>query len=94
METNLLRRVGMACFVTCLDDFKREHAGRCDRDDTKRAMHERGGAKTASSAATKATAGVGIIRRGLTLSALRVVSDSQKTPAELRERARSLARSE
>lgn len=85
-----LRRVGMACFVNCYEDFQREANGRCGRNATKHAMYERGGARTEASAATKAAAGVLIIRQGQGEKALAAVAASDRVPDEVRERARAL----
>jgi hypothetical protein len=80
----------MACFVNCYGDFESEAAGRSGRDATKVAMYERGGAVTDASAATKAAAGVWIIRHGLGAQALASVAASDRVPPEVSDRARSL----
>lgn len=83
----LLRSVGMACFVNCFEDFEREVTGRCGRDATKNAMFNRGGAATDNAAATKAAVGVRIIRDGLAAAALAAVSGSSRMSPEVRARA-------
>ena len=93
MESLVARRlqtVGMACFVTCFEDFQREAQGRTGRDVTKRAMFERGGAKTDNSAAAKAASGVWIVQQGLAKAALAAVRDSRRASSEVRENARDL----
>ena len=90
MPEQTLRRVGMACFVNCYEDFQREAAGRCGRDETKRAMYVRGGAETDASAATKAAAGVLLVKQGLAAKALAAVVASDRVTPEVRDRARAL----
>jgi hypothetical protein len=90
MPSEMLRRVGMACFVACFDAFQREAQGRAARYATLRAMRDRGGAQTDQSAATKAHAGVWILKNGLEAAALAAVTGSERVPAEVRVRAREL----
>lgn len=87
MPNELLRSVGMECFVNCFDDFERESKGQCERDATIRAMFERGGADTDQSAATKAYGGVMILKKDMAMAALVAVSKSHKVPSDVRARA-------
>jgi len=86
----LLRRVGMKCFVNCFDHFEAEAKGLCGHDATKRAMSRYGGAKTDSSVATKASSGLLIIKHGMAEAALAVVRNSKKVSADVRAQAQAL----
>jgi len=86
----LLRTVGMACFVNCFEDFEREFRGQAPRYATKQAVAARGGAASVNSTNTKAAVGVRIFREGLAGEALAAVCGSARVEPEVRAKAERL----
>ena len=92
-ETNeldiLLRSIGKATFINCYYIFKKKHNGSVNGPIFEE-MYISGGAKSESSARTKASVGLKIFKLNLNIKALESIISSEKVDRDIVEKARTI----